>query len=78
VFNLANHPSRFTRIVVRAMGNRQPGATLFERVLIRNRAAAREQVDRMLAWNADRILLAHGDLVETGRHEVLRRAYAWL
>ena len=78
VFNLANHPSRLTRIVARAMGNRRPGATLFERVLIRDRAAAREQVDRMLAWNADRILLAHGDLVATDGHEVLRRAYAWL
>ena len=60
------------------MGSRQPGATIFERVLIRDRAAAREQVGRMLAWDADRIVLAHGDIIETGGREVLRRAYAWL
>src|SRR6185295_5051553 len=76
IFNLSNHPSRLTRIVAFLMGNLKPGATLFERVLIRNRAAARAQVDRMLAWNADRIVLAHGDLVPAGGHEVLRRAYA--
>jgi hypothetical protein len=39
---------------------------------------AREQVDRMLAWHFDRIVVAHGDAIETGRREVLRRAYAWL
>jgi hypothetical protein len=32
----------------------------------------------MLAWNADRIVLAHGDNIESGGREVLRRAYAWL
>lgn len=78
IFNLAHHPSRLTRIVVFLMGQRKPGATLFERILIRDRAAARAQVDRMLAWKADRIVLAHGDMIETGGHEVLRRAYAWL
>lgn len=78
VFNLADHPSRYTRIVARLMGNREPGATYFERVLIRDRAAARAQVDRMLAWKADRIILAHGDIIPTGGHEILRRAYAWL
>lgn len=78
IFNLADHPSRLTRIVARLIGNRKPGATLFERVLIRNRAAARAQVDRMLAWKPDRIVLAHGDLVDADGSEVLRRAYAWL
>ena len=78
VFNLATHPSRFTRIVARLMGQRKPGATLFERVLIRDRAAARAQVDRMLAWRPDRIILAHGYIIDRGGEEVLRRAYAWL
>jgi hypothetical protein len=78
IFNLGTHPSRFTRVVARLMGSRKPGATMLERVLIRDRVAAREQVDRMLAWNADRIILAHGDIIESGGREVLRRAYAWL
>lgn len=78
VFNLATHPSRATRLVALVLGNRRPGATLLERVIIRDRASAREQVDRMLAWNPRRIVLAHGDIVERDGCEVLRRAYAWL
>jgi hypothetical protein len=78
IFNLADHPSRLTRVVAHLIGNRKPGPTLLERVLIRDRPAAREQVGRMLAWRPDRIVLAHGDIVETGGHEVLRHAYAWL
>lgn len=78
VFNLAAHPSRFTRLVAWLLANREPGATWLEHVMIRDRPAARAQVDRMLAWDLDRIVLSHGPIVEHGGREVLRRAYAWL
>jgi glucosamine--fructose-6-phosphate aminotransferase (isomerizing) len=44
-------------VIATLLGNRTAGATWLERILIRDRAAAREQVDRMLAWNIDRIVL---------------------
>ena len=66
IFNLANHPSLLTRVVARLISNRKPGAMLLDRVLIRDRASAREQLDRMLAWDIDRIVLAHGGIIETG------------
>jgi hypothetical protein len=78
IFNLAHHPSRLTRFVAFALGNREPGATWLEHLMIRDRAAAREQVDRVLAWRPERIVLSHGDLVATNGAEVFRRAYAWL
>lgn len=78
IFNLGTHPSVFTRFVARLLGAREAGATWLERLLIRDRAAARAQVDRMLAWNAERIVLAHGDVVTDGATAVIRRAYAWL
>ncbi len=78
VFNLSEHPSRLTRVVAFLMGNRRPGATWLEHIMMRDRAAAREQIGRMLAWDFDRIVLSHGPLLHTGGHEVLRRAYAWL
>lgn len=78
LFNLAEHPSRLTRLAALALGNRAPGATWLERVILRDRRAARAQVDRMLAWRPRRIALAHGALVEHEGAEVLRRAYAWL
>lgn len=78
VFALAGHPDPLTRLVAWGLGNHRPGATWLERLMIRDRRAARAQVDRMLAWDFDRILLAHGAPVEAGGREVLREAYAWL
>ncbi len=78
VFNLAAHPSAVTRAAAVLLGNRAPGATWIERALIRDRRLAREQVDRMLAWKPQRIVLAHGPIIESDGTEVLRRAFAWL
>lgn len=78
IFNLGTHPSPLTRVVSFLMGGREPGATWLERIMIRNRGAAREQIGRMLAWNAERIVLAHGDIIPSGGRAVLERAYAWL
>ena len=46
--------------------------------LIKDRAAARASLERILAWDFDRIIVAHGDVLESGGHEILRRGYAWL
>jgi hypothetical protein len=78
VFNLATHPSGFTRAVAFLLGQRRPGTTLLERVMIRDRPAAREQIARIAAWGAERIVLAHGDNVAAGGSEVVREAYGWL
>jgi hypothetical protein len=78
IFNLSVHPSPLTRAVALLLANRGPGATWLERLMIRDRKGAREQVGRMLAWNIDRIVLSHGEMIPSGGREVLRRAYAWL
>jgi len=78
LFHLSTHPSALTRLVARLLGNRAPGATWVEGVLIPDRVTARQQVERMLAWDIDRIVLSHGALIDSGGREVLRRAYAWL
>lgn len=78
IFNLASHPSRLTRVVATLIGQREPGATLLEHIMIRDRVAAREQIGRMVGWGAQRILLAHGDIIESNGSEVVRRAYRWL
>ena len=78
LLNLSEHPSRTTRLVARLTGNRAPGFGWPERFMIRDRGLARRQVDRMLEWDIDKIVLAHGTLVDHDGREVLRRAYAWL
>lgn len=78
IFNLRSHPSRMTRMAALLMGQHEPGATLLEHVMIRKRDAAREQIGRVVAWGAERILLAHGDIIESNGAEIVRRAYEWL
>lgn len=78
IFNLGAHPDPLTRAVAWSLGNSRPGATWLERLLIRDRRAAREQVDRMVGWGCERILLAHGPPVDSGAADVVRGAYAWL
>lgn len=48
------------------------------RLTVRNRRAARASVERILEWDFDRILVGHGEIVETGGKEAFRRAFAWL
>jgi hypothetical protein len=43
-----------------------------------DRAAARDSLERVLAWDFDRILIGHGEPIETGGRQALRSAYGWL
>lgn len=78
LLNLGKHRSLRTRLSARLMGNTEPGFGWPERFMIRNRTLARRQVDRILEWPIEHILLAHGDVITTDGREVVRRAYAWL
>ncbi|NUP04775.1 MAG: DUF4336 domain-containing protein [Polyangiaceae bacterium] len=78
LLNLSTHPDRSTRFVARLMGNTAPGVGWVEPFMVRDRRLARRQLDRILAWDFDRVLLAHGALVERDGPEVVRRAYRWL
>jgi hypothetical protein len=78
LLNLSQHAEIGTRLVARLMGNKAPGAGWPERLMIRDRAVARRQADRILDWDIDKIVLAHGTLVSGDGRETVRRAYAWL
>jgi hypothetical protein len=54
------------------------GPTKLDPLLIRDRAAARASLQRILAWDFDRVVVAHGDVLERGGRELLRQGYAWL
>jgi hypothetical protein len=47
-------------------------------LFVRNRAAARESAQRILQWDFDRVTLTHGDVLERGGQEAVRRAFAFL
>lgn len=69
-------PTRLLMKLLRSYGRLAPST--LDPLLIRDRRAARESLERILAWDFDRIIVAHGDVLESGGHEVLRQGYSWL
>lgn len=69
-------PTRLLMKLLRSYG--RLGPSKLDPLLIRDRALARASLERILDWDFDRVVVAHGDVLETGGHETLRRGYAWL
>ena len=69
-------PTRFLMKLLRSYGRLAPST--LDPLLIRDRRAARESLERILVWDFDRIIVAHGDVLDGAGHEILRRGYAWL
>jgi hypothetical protein len=72
VFNIHRHAGLLTPLTFRAMGiyKRFAVAKMWNH-WIKDRAAFDRSIERMLAWDFDRIVMAHGDIVETGGRRML-------
>ena len=57
---------------------RRTGTSRLFRVCIRDRVEFKRSFDRLLTWDFGRIIMGHGEVLETGGEEALRRAYDWL
>ena len=78
LFNIQGDASWFTRAALR-LGGAYPGpsASLLEHIFMR-RDAARGEIRRLLELDFDRVVMAHGAIIESGGKDALRRAYRWL
>ncbi len=78
VFHVPASAPWATRAAMRCLGG-YPGccSTVLERVAMR-RPAAREELGAILEWDFDRLVMAHGTIVERGGREALRAAFHWL
>lgn len=78
-FHVTADAPLLTRVVARALGvYRRFGPTREFRWATRDRRAARAAIERILAWDFDRVIVAHGAILETDGPLALRRAFAWL
>jgi len=78
-FNFGPTTPLRTRLVVTLIGGYGGfRTTLVDPLFIRDRAAARHSLEHVLTWDFDRIVVAHGDVLDSGGHERLRTAYRWL
>lgn len=78
-FNFGPSAATSTRLLMKALRSYgRLGPSTLDPLLIRDRQAARASLERILSWDFDRIIVAHGDVLETGGHDILRRGYSWL
>jgi hypothetical protein len=68
--------TRFVFRLARTYGRLSP--TLLERLLVRDRQAFRRSLERILEWPFERVIVAHGEVSETGGREQLVRGYSWI
>lgn len=78
VANIAADAPWLTRFAMRCMGG-YPGCrvTWLERLGMR-RAIARTELATLAGWDFDRVIMAHGQVIERGGKQALLKAFAWL
>ncbi len=79
VENFDTSPDLLTRLYLRAAGlHGRVGWSRLLRGVYRDRPAARRSLERLLALDFDRIVLAHGRVLEHGGPAAVREAFRWL
>jgi hypothetical protein len=79
VFHFGPEAHPLTRLLMRLIRSYgRFGPSRLDWLLIRDRRAARASLERILALDFDRVVVAHGAVLERGGREALRAGYAWL
>jgi hypothetical protein len=69
-----------TRLLMRvngAYGSFGP-SRIFRYSVMKDRKAMRASIDRILAWDFDRVTVAHGEILESGGHRAVQTGFRWL
>lgn len=77
-FNVVRPFRGRARFFVRLVGARGFGPHRIVRFGIRDRLAAQTSLQRILEWDFDRIVVTHGDVLESGGHAAMQAAFSWL
>ncbi|WP_394848663.1 DUF4336 domain-containing protein [Pendulispora brunnea] len=79
VFNVHASPGLSLQFFLRLVGVwKKLGQSRVWKFLIKDRAAAAQSARDLLLWDFDRLVMAHGDIVEAGAHAKLESALAWM
>ncbi len=76
VFNFGSHEPVWTELMLKvAVGTEHhPGMSRPFRGTIDDEAAFRRSMDEMLEWDFDRVIVGHGDVIESGGHQKVASA----
>jgi hypothetical protein len=77
--NFSRADDWWTRLYLEAGGiYGKVGLSRMLRLAYRDRKQARRSIDRILDWDFNRIILAHGDPIVSDASDALRETYGWL
>ena len=54
------------------------GPTTLFRLAVKDEHAARDSVERILAWDFDRVIVGHGAIIESGGKDAFAAGWSWL
>lgn len=78
-FHIRHSDSWFTRLFMRLNGAYGHfGPSRIFRSMVKDRPALRSSLDRLRAWDFDRIIVAHGEILERGGKEAMQTQYTWV
>lgn len=78
-FNIPADRSKTTQVIAGVLGVKQqlaPSRTF--KLMTRNRTLLRQSIRKILKWDFDRVIIAHGDIVESGGKDEFKNAFAYL
>ena len=77
VFNMESR-SLLESLFLRINGSVGLGTSRLMRFMLKDRAATRASVERILEWDFDRVIMAHGDILDQDAKADLRSSFDWL
>ena len=78
-FNVVSDVGAYTRFMLTLTGtNGHFAASRLFKAFIKDAAAMRRSIDQILAWDFDRILVGHGEVLESGGRKKLEDTYSFL
>lgn len=79
VFNILEYRGWLSGLVFRMAGtHKRLGQSRLLRSMVRDRQAAAASARRILEWDFERVVMAHGEVIEEGAHEALEGALGWM
>ena len=78
-FNFDRSFPTVTQLVARIIGSYgvlKP--SWLEKIAVQNKPELKEAIERVLQWDFKRVIMAHGQIVETDAKQQLAKAYQWL
>jgi hypothetical protein len=69
-----------TNLIFKLGGTQYPegGVPVDMKMAFLDRSLARQSLERLLSWDFDQLIIAHGACIESGARQYIKRAFRWL